>query len=384
MSDSNTNPGDKIYSRRTNEEKWKEEFYLKTVNELKTEERFVNYFKQFDPASVEKFITTYATRKVQWHLSGENLKKWEESKSKQWMKDCFAALIEIQQKKLLNAQCLWRAEKLKMSCVGICYDFHYWHDHIFACPDIDPINEQDIELYSHYLLKTPLNVPFDYPKEYQDYDEIMRIKLETGDVYTDNPWYKYYDEHEGTGSYHDLPDIRGAKEASYFEIYHKDLQRKRSQGIVPPLPVHDPRPMFNKEYSEFKLDIAKKHETPAIYRRFVRDELESQLYELNEQPENCISLLEEIPFDFLAVEPADDWRTAVSSTYERYRRGRIIDLLPRAFAMYLKHKGRDWHYPGRYKNDNIAPDPERGLSKHYLKMILEGRVINGEPADLNF
>lgn len=384
MPESNTDPYNKYYKDQIAEEKWKEEFYQKTVNELKTEERFVTYFKQFDPDSVEKFIHNYATRKVQWFLSGEGLKKWEQSKSKQWMEDCFVALIEIQQKKLFNAQCLWRAEKLKLPCIEICYDFMYWEEHIFACPDISPINEQDIDLYTRYLRESPLHVPFDERKEYQDYDEFKRIQTESGNPFEDIPWYLYYDDKEGTGSYFDLPDIRGAKEAAYIEIYHNDLELKRSQGILPQLPAVDSLTMYPVDYSEFKLDFAKRYETPAFYRLFVRDELEAQLNKLNEQPEYSISLLEEIPIDYLAIEPADDWRTAVNCTYERYRRERVIDLLPNALAIYLKHLGHDWHYPGRYEKDEIVLDPEKGLSKHYLKMILQGRVLNGEPADLNF
>jgi hypothetical protein len=317
-------------------------------------------------------------------LSGEGLKNWEQSKSKQWMKYCFVALIEIQQKKLFNAQCLWRAEKLQMPCIGICYDFVYWDEHILACPDIGPITEQDVALYSRYLRETPFNVRFDERKDYQDYDELKRIQQETGKPFEDNPWYSYYDDKEGTGSYFDLPDIRGAKEAAYIAIYHKDLELKRSLGIEPPLPSHNYRPMFSDDYSEFKLDFAKKHETPALYRMFVKDDLEQKLNDLNEQPDYCISLLEEIPLDYLAIEPAADWRTAVMCTYERYRRERVIDLLPKAFELYLKHRGHDWYYPGRYKTDVIVPDPEKGLSKHYLKMILQGRTLNDEPADLNF
>lgn len=384
MPESNTDHHNKFYKSKTAEEKWKAEFYQKTVLELKTEERFVTYFKEFDPNSVEKFIHNYATRKVQWYLSGEGLKNWEQSKSKQWMKDCFVALIEIQQKKLFNAQCLWRAEKLQMSCIGICYDFMYWNDHIFACPDISPITEQDIDLYSRYLRETPFNVRFDEFKDYQDYDDLKRIQQEYGNPFEDNPWYAYYDDKEGTSSYFDLPDIRGEKEAAYVAIFHKDLALRRSLGIEPPLPSTSLQPMFPSDYDEFKLEFAKRHETPALYRQFVKDDSEQKLNELNEQPEYCISLLEEIPLDYLAIEPADDWRTAVTCTYERYRRERVIDLLPKAFALYLKHLGRDWHYPGRYKTDEIVPDPEKGLSKHYLKTILQGRTLNGEPADLNF
>jgi hypothetical protein len=384
MPESNNEPFNKIYKSQIAEEKWKDEFYKKTVHELKTEERFVTYFKQFDPDSVEKFIQSYATQKVQWHLSGQRLKQWEQLKRNDWMKDCFVALVEIQQKKLFDAQCLWRAEKLQMPCIEIGYDFMYWEEHIFACPDISPINEQDIELYTRYLRETSYDVRFDELKEYQDYDVFKDMQTETGNPFEYNPWYVYNNNKEGTGAYFNLPDIRGAKEEAYIKIYHNDLELKRSEGTLPPLPPSNFIPMFPVEYSKFKLDFAKRHETPAFYRMFVRDELEAQLYELNEHPELCISLLEEIPIDYLAIEPADDWRAAVTRTYERYRREKVIDLLPDAFTLYLKNLGHDWHYPGRSTLHKIVLDPKKGLSKHFVKVILQGRVLNGEPADLNF
>src|ERR1035438_2277238 len=55
---------------------WKEKMYNETVDMLKTKERFINYFKQFHPASVDSFIAHYAQRKVTWDESGEGMKNY--------------------------------------------------------------------------------------------------------------------------------------------------------------------------------------------------------------------------------------------------------------------------------------------------------------------
>src|SRR5664279_2170094 len=105
MTESKPDPTNNYYTTQVTKQKWKEEFYIKTVNQLKTEERFVNYFKQFDPTSVESYITSYATRKTQWFEAATDLRNWEKRKSKERMKDCFSAFIDIQQRKLFNAHC---------------------------------------------------------------------------------------------------------------------------------------------------------------------------------------------------------------------------------------------------------------------------------------
>ena len=97
--------------------KAKDEFFKQIVHEMKTEERFVNYFKQFESSEVESFIKNYARQKILWYDLAENLKNWKDSKQDKWLKACFKALIQIQQKKLFNAQCLWRAEKTKLEGV---------------------------------------------------------------------------------------------------------------------------------------------------------------------------------------------------------------------------------------------------------------------------
>jgi len=384
MPEPNTDHHNKYYNQQISTEKWKEEFYNKTVHQLKTEERFITYFKQFDPISVETFIKSYARQKVEWFSAGNNLKKWEQSKSTQWMKSCFIALIEIQQKKLFNAQCLWRAEKIKLPGIGICYDFRYWEDHIFACHDIPPITEAEIDLYTCYLKETPCNEPFDELKNYQDYEEFVNQKNEAGDAFWDNPWYSYYDSKEGTESYFGLTDIRSDKEEKYMDIYRKDYNEKHRQEIETRQQNQDTKPYLSRFDNDFMSDFVKRHETPAFYRMYLQSESESQLNEMNEKADYSIGMLEEIPLDYLAIEPADDWRVAVALTYERYRREKVIALLPQAFEIYLKHLGHDWKYPGRNERRSMDDDPYKGISRMFFDMIIQGRVLNGEPADLNF
>lgn len=105
---------------------YEEAQFLKSVKEeLRTEERFVNYFKDFDPESVASFIESYAHDRYMWMRHGPMYKEINDKEDTKWINKACEHLGFIQQKKLFDAQCLWRAEKVKFEEVDVCYDFVY-------------------------------------------------------------------------------------------------------------------------------------------------------------------------------------------------------------------------------------------------------------------
>ncbi len=114
------------YQSRISDKEQNEALYKKKVKMLRSEDRFKEYFNQFDPASVETFIENYAKDWVHWQTTGKSLRDYEKQKKDDWMKGCIYGLKVIQQKKFFNLQCLWRAEKIKLEGFKICYDFDYW------------------------------------------------------------------------------------------------------------------------------------------------------------------------------------------------------------------------------------------------------------------
>ncbi|MEI8203567.1 MAG: hypothetical protein WCH34_11175 [Bacteroidota bacterium] len=195
--------------------KRKEEFFKQIVHELKTEERFVNYFKQYHPSSVESFINYYAQQKVRWYEEAEMRLRHEERENNKWLKLCFKALEEIQQKKLFNAQCLWRAEKIKLKGIDICEDFMYWEYRILWCPSIPLIEQHELDFYIRYLRESSLEEEFDKRGEYQSYEHIKNAFLKKEEEYCYSPWYRFYDKEFGTHSLFELPNIREEKEDFY-------------------------------------------------------------------------------------------------------------------------------------------------------------------------
>src|SRR5882762_2361302 len=132
---------------------------MKSENEQKQEwrteidanESMQKYFSQFSSASVESFIDHLLRNKNMWMEHGDRYTERMETDGVQWVYSAFRHLQIIQQKKLFDAQCLWRAEKLAIKEVELCADFRVWEQDILNCPFIDPVSREDIDLYTDYL-----------------------------------------------------------------------------------------------------------------------------------------------------------------------------------------------------------------------------------------
>jgi hypothetical protein len=79
---------------------------------LRTEPRFVNFFQGYNATSVENFIRSYKWLKAFILQHGNRWLEKEEQESLKWINAAQKHLGYIQQKKLFDAQCLWRAEQL--------------------------------------------------------------------------------------------------------------------------------------------------------------------------------------------------------------------------------------------------------------------------------
>ena len=93
-----------------------------------------NYFNQFNATSVASFIDSYARDKKWWIYYGKRNLESKENHSIKWVAEAAEHLAIIQQKKLFDMQCLWRAEKIVIPQVKLCYEFKMWEKDILNCP----------------------------------------------------------------------------------------------------------------------------------------------------------------------------------------------------------------------------------------------------------
>jgi hypothetical protein len=372
-----------MFERDVDETAWKENFFQKTVQELKTEQRFLDYFRNYHPASVESFIHRYSNLKTQWYAMADNYKRWKKLREDQWLKAAFVALEQIQQKKLFDLQCLWRADRIKMESVEITSDFEFWQHNIFFCPDLDPIEHDEIDLYCKYLQDSDLGHPFDEWYDMQAYERIKENFEGKGDPWFYNPWYRYCDNPNGSGGFLRLPDVRGEKEEFYFNLKVAEYVRTHQQEIKERDEKYAKELPFLHAYTGAFMDnFVKENESADYYKLWKIWREREDKFEDMEKAIYAADCLKEIPLPYYPSEAGDDWQEGIKKTYERYRRELTIEMLPQAYAMYLEnYKNSDWKYPGR---PDDTTRPWKNISDMRKKSIIEGRVLNGEPADLKF
>src|ERR1035437_4003016 len=100
------------------EELKKEEENQRIINEsyedLQNNPKYKEFFEQYNSDSVKEFMKHYALEKGSWTKHGKLFLQMELKFTNQFRTHAYEGLWEIQQKKLFNLQCLWRAEQIEL------------------------------------------------------------------------------------------------------------------------------------------------------------------------------------------------------------------------------------------------------------------------------
>ncbi|MGE0638025.1 MAG: hypothetical protein AB7P01_16395 [Bacteroidia bacterium] len=350
--------------------KWREEFYKLIVHEMQTEERFVNYFKGFSSRSVEQFINSYAFSKVHWYLAGHRKKPTKENRILNNVLWCIDA---IQQKKLFDLQCRWRANELKIPGIDIAMAFTSLEDNISEVNNLFAIGYADIELFKRYLADKPLHLHYNTSLPWQYHKAIKAWYLEPepsrGNQYAES-WYDYHNRYTGNNKLMHLPDERGAKEEFYIALAEAEETKNKPPVQQPPsLPAVN---LNDKKLIEF---IASTFDSKESYKRFKEKEEFNKPFQRKKNLiiEEDINLLSEAKRK-IPIDEDDDWRAAVKRAAEHYRRQLLCEALDE-YAEDFFHEAEDNPHPEYFLD--IRVENER-------KKILRGRELNNEPPDLNF
>lgn len=360
-------------------------------NDLKTNPKYKEFFEMYNPSSIDGFISHYKHKKASWLTYGEMYKNKKDNWDLYYRNLAMQKLWEIQQKKLFDLQCLWRAEKVNLPEIEVCIDFRYWECRIDECNFIEPITEDEVELYKQYL-KSP-----DFEKDrmwmlstWQDYDDFKRQyqREEEDGVLSLPEWYMFYDSRKGTGVMLTLPDIRGEKEMVYHKIwaaeFHRKIAEKKQQQIAdgtyiePPKP--DPRPHFSYYEEGGMKSFIQKFEDKKIMDYYIAMEKNRELRE-DRELEDAIETLKRAEED-VPIDGYFNWREAVIKTANQYEQEKVFDEMDSAYEEYLSRI-----------NLGIAHEPATEKSRRWAdgewlegekKRLIEARILNGEPGDFNF
>ena len=358
--------------RMENEKIWKQRW----KEEIENSETLNNYFKDFQPGSVTLFIDSYIMEKTLWFHFGEFYKTNNETEQLEWETRAFKELGFLQQKKLFDMQCLWRAEKITIPGIEICFDFEIWEEDILNCPFIDPISEADIELYSQYLEQDNAEKNSLYGTEgWQNYEEIKEAYNTDNSNVNFPEWYDFYNGRRGTGALMLLPDLRGPKEEFYQDLYFDSVKEETQARQAEWDAVMDKRPSleyYKHKFVEWFVNTFEDKETRELYTAY---KWGTKNNGKEEQIHNNIRLLLKAE-EFVPIEAHYNWIEALEKAANRYTLKKIAEALPLAFERYCINlqTGISFH----------AEHFRKSLRHLYKERIIAGRVLNGEPADLNF
>lgn len=356
------------------------------VTELRQNPRVADYLKDYDPKWADKFIEDYASAKVEavhysnYHL--EAMETIEAGRELRYRKETEKVFDAILQKKLFNLQCLWRAEQITLPEVRTTWDFLYWGHNIRSCTFIDPVTREELELMRQFLHTDDCDAEsLDWITDWQDYDAIFgRDEEEDEDNMPE--WYAYYDAHLGTGPLTELPDLRTPKEDHYRHLYHEE-QAARRASQPPAAPYVPPKPAIHCSMEE-RYKFAQLVDDAIFQRIFLHDLVDAQ--ERSEAEEGDEG---DDPLDIIIlhldniknpppVRGGLSWREAIRQCWRDYLNGVIAEDLDLVWNEYTM-----------YREAGIVPVAEdklhyKSLADDVARQILRGRVLAGEPEDLNF
>lgn len=351
------------------------------LNDLKKNPKYKKYFAPYNKQTVQMFIRAYADAKWRYLKYGEMYLKKEDKETSRYKYRAEQCFWQIQQKKLFNVQCLWRAEKIQLPGIFLSREFEYWEKAIKTCPYIDPVTEEEFNLYLDYLNSDFYN--YGNSDEYSDWQGLYMYHGDE-DYEDDYPdWYKFYDEKKGTGDLFKLPDLRGEKENKYvkiaannrMEIYKKEHPEYKD-------PVNDPRPMISYG-DETLVEFIKKFDDPILLK--YHELIDRAEYDDDEFPELSEALEDlknaEIP---IIVEEGSCWQDTIIKSMASHQIRQLNKALPIVYDEYLFRLQNNIAFG--YTDEEIEEqERERKMVDDSFKIsILLGRKLNSEPEDFNF
>lgn len=359
------------------------QFCEQWTKELMENPAVQEYCKTYQKYSMDSFCKAYANIKASGLKWGEMYQRLNEQKQNEWIDLAFEHLSIIQQKKLFDAQCLWRAEQLEIKEIEITFDFRAWEEDILNCSFIPPITLQEVDWYCQYLSQNNAEFEQDGFQDWQNYEEIKEA-YETNNENRNFPeWYDFHNGKTGNGVLLTLPDIRGKKEKFYQSLCIED-----SRKHDPPISyVKDPeleKPYMNIFDTKLHITLAQLIEdkqTSKLITEYLKGTEHHRTYE-NERADENLQYLSEIKDELIPIEAHDDYRVALNRAVESYRSKKTIEHLPLAFQKYKATYQLGISLGTEREKEQFKTYMDIG--KNWKEAILRGRELNGEPKDFDF
>jgi len=351
------------------------------LNDLDTNPRYAEFLDRYSAISAKFFKDHFAHTKAEILINGARLLENEEYRVLRYSSMAEEYLWHIQQRKLFDLQCRWRADQIKINGIEISADFKEWSENIEECTFLTPITQDEFDLYMTFISTGKMeDIKTDYLTVWQEYESFKSQYMEPDDddyVYQTPGWYEFYENTTGLGSLYLLDDVRGEKEEFYMEISRNyDNKKNDEKNADKPKPVIDQRPYMDYTNDEVILEFLKKYEDgnfiikwQAYNNSFATEEDEM----VDDALETLRSAVELCPINF-----NDSWRAGIIFAADEYIRKKLLEELPKAYNDYMFRVksclGFNKHFEKRYSHH----------ASFEKEIILRGRELNGEPRNFNF
>ncbi len=406
-------PWDDIVQYEYDSARAREEIFKTTLNYLNTDKKVQKYLKKFQPETLQQTLRSYAWQKARWIVDQDYARYWHDYELLKDKNKAEEHLGNIQQKKLFNKQCEFRAEQFTHPALETTYDFNYWERNILNCPFIDPVTDDDVELYIEFM-NSYFGENLAFLGSWQDYntyctDRITVLgqmhKPDPDDVDEEDeggddddfdgddddtqqnrlmpPWYVFWDERRGAGNYYLLKDTRQDKEFAYSRLAAAEERKmwEEKLKINPP----DKRPSLDL-FLDKVIPFIEKYERPEEREKIIKAyHTHKDVYDSKEEGEmefvkNAWYSLSDCYEPFPITQGITDWKEALIATSKNWEHQKQIKLLHVVHDEYLFRLQTGIEQPYDKKNASYY----REMADKLKAQILRGREIKGEPQDLNF
>ena len=354
--------------------------------------RYDEFFARFQPTVRQEFVRDYVSRRHFWTAYGNFYERHLTGQLTQFEQEAYGRLWDIQQKKLFDLQCEWRAELVTVPGVQTSADFEELSGHIENCAVIPPITPAELDMYLDWVRQA------DYAEDlydrwgmrygWQGYEDIkaqLDPEEEDGKAWVIDevsPWYEFHNLRTGNGRLLRLPDLRGQKEKRYLDAWRADnkAQRETQQAQAAAAPPPDPRPahLYGDDAEALRYEFARQFESAEVNRQ-------RTAYETAHPPGTWEDEALDEELDFLKdldepvpIEAGPDWRLAVRQASYAYRKQKLLANLPLAYEAYCQR--REWGIA----QPPVDDDESHNVADWLYDALLKGRELLGEPRDFNF
>jgi hypothetical protein len=346
------------------------ELVEKIASEVSQNPAYHKFSEAFRGGDNSSFINRYAEKKAAVLLDSNPVRdkiEYHDQVIKKWAEEMF---WDVQQKKLFDLQCLWRAEKIELPGIECTWDFYHWGRHLESCIIIPHVSQDEVDLYIEFLNSS--NDDIENENIFCELQDYCEFKLNyNGDEDDGSPlpeWYEFHNSRTGNGVLLTLPDIRGEKEEYYRNIFWEE---NRDNKVI------DERPLIIMDDENYEA-LMRKIETTEFLRLYRRLNDMNYIINSQEEVEEACHFLFNLYTD-VPIEANADWRKGIISAKNRYVNKKIAEEMPTIYEEYQMKisLGISGATDEHLMKDKIFYESLR-------KPILEGRKLKGEPEDFNF